>query len=282
VYINVHTDYSFGNNAGALGLARGQLSPIDCEDENPNNDLCFSATVDSSNTNKALLPASKFNKTLGDNTVTPITGDVLVRVPGAPQFNVFGELSFATGPVALNGNTEFIGAHLHTGNETTNGPVAIIFCGSSPLPSFLQTNGPCFINNTVYGETEFTAEWTQTSSKAIAKLDTMMFLDKLAACTKQSCDVYINVHTSYSFYNNPSKAVGLARGQLRPTKCRGNAKFNKMCYKATVTSSNTNLALVPTSNFNTTLGNSQVTPQLGNAKILVTIPNSSTRCFARL
>jgi len=184
-----------------------------------------------------------------------------------PQFRVEADFEFARGTETLAGNTDFIGAHLHTGDATTNGPVNVIFCGAAPLPSVLQTNGPCVLQNAEYGDTTFTAEWTQKNSKAIAGVDVEQFLTDLKACTDTSCNVYFNAHTSYSFYTNPG-AFGVARGQLRPVTCKGSKSKRRKnkCYAATVTTANTNLVDGIPSQL---VGDSEVSAVNGN--ILVTL-----------
>jgi len=194
--------------------------------------------------------------------------ELIGEIEEIPQFRVEADFEFARGTETLAGNTDFIGAHLHTGDATTNGPVNVIFCGAAPLPSVLQTNGPCVLQNAEYGDTTFTAEWTQKNSKAIAGVDVEQFLTDLKACTDTSCNVYFNAHTSYSFYTNPG-AFGVARGQLRPVTCKGKSKSkrrNNKCYAATVTTANTNLVDGIPSQL---VGDSEVSPVNGN--ILVTL-----------
>ena len=60
-----------------------------------------------------------------------------------------------------------IGAHLHTGSSTTNGPVAVIFCGVDPLPDM---NGPCTVSNVndIYDD-RYLADWeSQTVDPDVA------------------------------------------------------------------------------------------------------------------
>ena len=62
---------------------------------------------------------------------------------------------------------EVIGAHLHTGSSTTNGPVAVIFCGVDPLPAM---NGPCTVSNVndIYDD-RYLADWeSQTVDPDVA------------------------------------------------------------------------------------------------------------------
>ena len=75
---------------------------------------------------------------------------------------------------------------------------------------------------------------------------------ELRACTDAStCNVYINIHTNYSFTQNP--ALGLARGQLQLITCPdgkavkedGYDSKNTKCFSASVTSANTNKVPVP-------------------------------------
>merc|ERR1712146_873014 len=64
----------------------------------------------------------------------------------------------------------------------------------------------------------------------------------LDECTgdADSCDVYFNIHTNYSFAYNEG-AYGLARGQLVPTDCPSHKPDGAKCWTATVTSENTNM-----------------------------------------
>ena len=60
-----------------------------------------------------------------------------------------------------------IGAHLHTGSSSTNGPVAVIFCGVDPLPAM---NGPCAVSNVndIYDD-RYLADWeSQTVDPNVA------------------------------------------------------------------------------------------------------------------
>merc|ERR1711865_994194 len=75
---------------------------------------------------------------------------------------------------------------------------------------------------------------------------------ELRACTDAStCNVYINIHTNYSYTQNP--ALGLARGQLQLITCPdgkavkkdGYDSKNTKCFSASVTSANTNKVPVP-------------------------------------
>ena len=72
---------------------------------------------------------------------------------------------YATGIIdfdsTLEGNTDIIGAHLHTGSSTTNGPVNVIFCGSAPLPDVLTIDGPCEVReySPAVGEGRYIKRW---------------------------------------------------------------------------------------------------------------------------
>ena len=79
-----------------------------------------------------------------------------------------GDRFYATGLIdfdsTLEGNTDIIGAHLHTGSSTTNGPVNVIFCGSAPLPDVLTIDGPCEVGETgedsiPVGEDRYVKTW---------------------------------------------------------------------------------------------------------------------------
>jgi len=173
--------------------------------------------------------------------------------------------------MTLPGNTKVIGAHLHTGSSTTNGPVAVIFCGVDPLPAM---NGPCTVSNVndIYDD-RYLADWesqtvdpdvafTSGVNNATAVANATSIADgaassveelgsELRACTDAStCNVYINIHTNYSYTQNP--ALGLARGQLQLITCPDNMdgkdgydSTNAKCFSASVTSANTNNVPVP-------------------------------------
>ena len=97
---------------------------------------CFRAVASSVNTNKvAGLP----------NQLPLDAGSALVKVfwryPfGEIDFVLYAELRVDS---AIKYNSDIIGAHLHTGSAATNGPVNIVFCGSSPLPAPIVLNGAC-------------------------------------------------------------------------------------------------------------------------------------------
>jgi hypothetical protein len=134
VYFNFHTNYSFIHNAGAYGLARAQLVPDDLCDASLVK--CFIAVATSSNTNEVaglqnLLPVDAGNAIANLYWYAPF---------GETDFSLSAELNYDS---SIEFNSDVIGAHLHTGSDTTNGPVNIIFCGSSPLPSPLLLDGAC-------------------------------------------------------------------------------------------------------------------------------------------
>lgn len=164
----------------------------------------------------------------------------------------------------LEGNLEIIGAHLHTGSMTVNGPVNIIFCGGAPLPGILGMNGECNdLSNQEIMRNMNAAHWESMTSMgawengangatAVDGADTLAdgaattydtFMEALDMCTSDDpdmCDVYFNIHTNYSFAYNEG-AYGLARGQLVPTDCPSHKPDGAKCWTATVTSENTNM-----------------------------------------
>jgi hypothetical protein len=161
----------------------------------------------------------------------------------------------------LPGNLDIIGAHLHTGSETVNGPVNIVFCGGFPLPSLLAINGECnsLQNQSTERNTVNVTDWEALTSKgawmntandatSLANVTTLAdgspttyesFMTALNDCTKDNCAVYFNIHTNYSFAEN-ADAFGLARGQLVPVDCPSNKTEGAKCFGGTVTSENTN------------------------------------------
>jgi len=177
-----------------------------------------------------------------------------------PGFYAKGYVNFDE---SLKGNTEIIGAHLHTGSAATSGPINIIFCGGAPLPGILGENGPCTVTDPIENGDRFSAIWqaeatdldmafenggnaatavanaTSLADGAATTLDT--FLDALMSCTETDCDVYFNIHTNYSFATNTG-ALGLARGQLHKSACTPefSENVNTVCFGATVNSENTN------------------------------------------
>ena len=136
VFFNFHTNYSFHHNAGAFGLARAQLIPdLDC-DKADGRVKCFSAYATSDNTNKVdglphQLPVNAGTALVKVLWQTPFTEST---------FSVFADLTYGSD---IKYNSDIIGAHLHTGSDVKNGPVNIVFCGSSPLPPPLQLHGAC-------------------------------------------------------------------------------------------------------------------------------------------
>lgn len=151
-----------------------------------------------------------------------------------------------------------------TKSLAVNGPVNIMFCGSAPLPDLLWKNGPCETDhihthhNKHYGQdlnapTSMGA-WADGANNATALPNAMSledgaattfheFIKALKECTENSCDVYFNIHTEYSFYYNPG-AFGIARAQLRPVTCPSgvNSNYDTMCFgtNGEVNSMNTN------------------------------------------
>jgi len=217
-----------------------------------------------------------------------------------------GDRFYATGLIdfdsTLEGNTDIIGAHLHTGSSTTNGPVNVIFCGSAPLPDVLTIDGPCEVReySPAVGEGRYIKRWeahpsydlrtevftngannatsvpgaTTLADGAPTTFDS--FLEELVACTVDECNVYFNIHTNYSFNLNAG-AYGLARAQLSPVACdeeelevgynMGTAK----CFSAIASSNNTNLVtgipnqLAPNAGY--TLGDLRVVYQGGGSDV---------------
>jgi len=189
---------------------------------------------------------------------------------------------YATGLIdfdsTLEGNTEIIGAHLHTGSSTTNGPVNVIFCGSAPLPDVLTIDGPCKVGEVrdigegepSVGKDRYVKTWeanpdnwlleevftngandatsvqgaTTLADGAPTIFDS--FREELLACTVDECNVYFNIHTNYSFNLNAG-AYGLARAQLSPVTCDekelklGFYMGTAKCFTAIATSNNTNM-----------------------------------------
>jgi hypothetical protein len=134
VYFNFHTNYSFIHNAGAFGLARAQLVRDELCDAT--RVKCFAAAATSSNTNKVAGLQNQLPAEAGSATVK-----LFWNAPfGETDFTLFAELNYDS---SIEYNSDVIGAHLHTGSATTNGPVNIIFCGSTPLPAPLLLDGAC-------------------------------------------------------------------------------------------------------------------------------------------
>lgn len=187
----------------------------------------------------------------------------------------------------LTNNLQIIGAHLHSGSATTNGPVNIIFCGGAPLPGLLAINGECndLSDQTKEGNKNM-AVWEEPTSKggwdngannatAVAGATSLAdgavttydsFMDALDACTEDSCDVYFNIHTNFSFVENPG--VGLARGQLMPVDCPDGKPDEAKCFGViggSATSTNTNMITGLMNPLPDTAG--EVTPISGNVLI---------------
>jgi hypothetical protein len=160
-------------------------------------------------------------------------------------FTVKANLNF---DATLPGNEQVIGVHLHTGANIVNGPIAILFCGSAPLPS---VNGACVLEdakNTPDGR--FQATFIATSSAgawqngianatAVKGATTIQsgaattprsFYETLAAATQADSFVYINFHTAYSLQHNHGMPFGLARAQLKPVLCSDDVPANSRCF----------------------------------------------------
>ena len=73
------TNYSFAENAGAFGLARGQLVPVNCSSNRLEGAKCFGGIAISETTNKFKA-----------GSVLPISGDVLVVIYIGDDDNMFG------------------------------------------------------------------------------------------------------------------------------------------------------------------------------------------------
>ena len=86
VYFNIHTNYSFATNTGALGLVRGQLKKYACPTPFRQNvyNLCFGATVNSENTNKVV--PNPLAKDAG--SMLPVTLDIIVVYTPEPTNTV--------------------------------------------------------------------------------------------------------------------------------------------------------------------------------------------------
>jgi len=220
-----------------------------------------------------------------------------------------GDGFYATGLIdfdsTLEGNTDIIGAHLHTGSSTTNGPVNVIFCGSAPLPDVLTIDGPCEVGETgedsiPVGEDRYVKTWEgypfnnslaevftngANNATSVPGATTLAdgapttfhsFLEELGACTVDECNVYFNMHTNYSFNLNAG-AYGLARAQLSPVTCDekdlkpGFYMISAKCFLASATSDNTNMVtgipnqLAPTAG--STIGDILVVYQNGGGAI---------------
>lgn len=113
-----------------------------------------------------------------------------------------------------------IGIHIHVGNSTTNGPILLGFCGSSPLPAFGVPAGPC--NQTSE------AQFHQYTASACNINADVCFYDYDSAAAKSTTaaaafirsskppqeTLYVNIHTTDSYNLNHDVPLGLIRGQL--------------------------------------------------------------------
>lgn len=118
-------------------------------------------------------------------------------------------------------NVDIAGVHLHTGSPVVNGPVAVIFCGSAPLPEALLINGRCNTTAPIFhagsdgltfAEQQLVANssvgaWNNGCNKAMsvqgaktlatgASSTSMEFLNELESCTADMCNIYLNIHVS--------------------------------------------------------------------------------------
>lgn len=145
-------------------------------------------------------------------------------------------------------NADIIGAHLHTGMANVNGPVNIIFCGGSPLPEVLAINGPCSNSDEWESPTSMGGWANGANNDTAVELVNLLplgapttpeeFMSALDICSSISCEVYFNIHTAYSFAQNPG--AGLARGKLEPTDCPSTKPVGAKCWTGDINSANTN------------------------------------------
>merc|ERR1712224_74824 len=87
----------------------------------------------------------------------------------------------------------------------------------------------------------------------------------LKDCNKDDCNVYFNIHTNYSFAENPG--FGLAQGQLVLKECPKSAVNATSCFGAKVTSKNTNRIEGLDNKLPVDAG--KVTPLPGNIDVLI-------------
>ena len=64
------------------------------------------------------------------------------------------------------------------------------------------------------------------------------FMTALGECNENECNVYFNIHTNYSFVENPG--YGLARGQLVPKDCPESKPDGAKCFGGNITTVHTN------------------------------------------
>mmetsp|Transcript_29561 Transcript_29561/g.98056 ORF Transcript_29561/g.98056 Transcript_29561/m.98056 type:complete len:235 (-) Transcript_29561:325-1029(-) len=133
VYANIHTNYSFHFNPGAFGVARGQLHKTTCPAWASDAALCFAANITSANTN-AVNNIPHQLPTGAASATTTVTWE-----PPYAETDFHFYADHVHLDTSLHGNQDIVGAHLHTGSATVNGPVNIVFCGGPPLPGLLFT-----------------------------------------------------------------------------------------------------------------------------------------------
>lgn len=134
VYINFHTNYSWAKTEG-FGLARSQLQrdPSCYTGKNVNSFLCWKGVATTANTNIALKEA---NKTILPEYLGSFQYQLIQGYPTSSAGSFLLNMKVLLSEIPYN--TKIVGVHLHTGSNTTNGPVNIIFCGDDPLPGPLQ------------------------------------------------------------------------------------------------------------------------------------------------
>ena len=193
---------------------------------------CFRTVASSGNVNFALSAAMRNDNATGLRLLPLRAGSAVVRVlhdTSSRQFRVDVADLKLLGKCSeyLGCNTQVIGAHIHTGRAAVNGPININLCGSSPLPPpALVGVSACpsaynftSLNGTFSSDAnDATAVPGATTLEDGAATSYQQLAAALSNCTTQSCPVFFNLHTQYSFALNPG-AWGVARGQLKPVPC---------------------------------------------------------------
>jgi hypothetical protein len=211
---------------GAASMAAGSLVQ--------DYEACYQAIATSTNTNVALQAAINAGTTgltlIPESMYTEAQVKLKQTVSGWTAELILNR-SESLPPGPDNTNTQIIGAHVHTGNAQTNGPINVNFCSSSPLPP-PATEGVSGCPQTeaamqqgIAGQYDSTANAATAvpgaTTLATGAATTLITFDAavLEYCSSVStCDAYFNFHTNYSFTLNPG-AFGIARGQLSRVPC---------------------------------------------------------------
>lgn len=205
------------------------------------NHKCFSADFNTENTNTADAGLTGIPYTAATGSGTAIVEWDIV----SNTYSLKAQIEQLSEEPATN--KQIIGWHLHAGNaQAQNGAIVTVFCMSAPLPTpdagqnvvcpqSHTVTIPALERDTMWAKpglfvqaianatnpTKNTfASTPQEMANGTAPMGQSVLNSALQACTsEEDCNIYVNMHTNYSFTANRGAALGLARGQLKPVPC---------------------------------------------------------------